>query len=75
MNYEASKKVVEMSKLAGLWDWLLPGLISLSPMGAVAYYSAGAEIEPPQRESARTVRRVLVSERLRGPAVIPLARL
>jgi hypothetical protein len=43
-------------------------------MGAVAYYNAGAEIEPLQRESARTGRRVLVSERLRGSAILPVVR-
>jgi len=32
-----------MSKLGRLWDLLLPGLICLEPMGAVAYYNAEAQ--------------------------------
>jgi hypothetical protein len=39
-----------MSKLGRLWDWLLPGLISLSQMGAFAYYIASAEEEAPRYE-------------------------
>jgi hypothetical protein len=48
-----------MSKLGRLWDWLLPGLISLSQMGAFAYYAAAAEEDPPRYE-LRTVLRPLV---------------
>jgi hypothetical protein len=37
-----------MSKLGRLWDWLLPGLISLSQMGGFAYYvvEEAADHEP-----------------------------
>lgn len=34
-----------MSEQGRLWDWLLPGLICLSPMGAIAYYNAAADEE------------------------------
>jgi len=64
-----------MQKLERVWDWLLPGLISLSPMGAIAYYNAVAEEEAPQPEPAGVGRRALLSDELRGPVLIPLARL
>lgn len=64
-----------MSKLGVLWNWLLPGLICLDPVGATAYYSAGAEKESPRRESARARRRASVPEAVMGAAIIPLARL
>ena len=37
-----------MSKFGRMWDWLLPGLIALSQMGAFAYYIARAEEELPR---------------------------
>jgi len=45
-----------MSKLSRIWDWLLPGLISLSQMGAFAYYVAGVEEEVPPLELRRARR-------------------
>ncbi|OLC23934.1 MAG: hypothetical protein AUJ02_04645 [Chloroflexi bacterium 13_1_40CM_3_65_12] len=62
-----------MSKLGRLWDWLLPGLICLCPIGAIAYYSAGAEKEAPRDASPRVGR--LASGALRGSVAIPLVRL
>jgi hypothetical protein len=64
-----------MSKLSRLWDWLLPGLISMSPIGAIAYYCAGAEIETPRYESKRAGRPALAADNRIGAAVLPLARL
>jgi hypothetical protein len=64
-----------MSKLGRLWDRLLPGLICLCPMGAMAYYNAGAENDVPQHDSASTERHDLVSHSLMGAAAVPLARL
>lgn len=40
-----------MSKLGRLWDLLLPGLICLEPMGAVAYYNAEAQSGASRHES------------------------
>jgi hypothetical protein len=62
-----------MSRLGWFWDWLLPGLICLCPMAAIAYYNAGAENEVPNDESPRVERRV--PDALRGSVVIHLARL
>jgi len=62
-------------ELDRFWEALLPGLICLSPMGAIAYHYAGTEIAAPNRESKRGEPRVLVSEQLIRAAVIPLARL
>jgi hypothetical protein len=64
-----------MSKLRRLLDWLMPGLIYLSPMGALAYYTAGAEQEPSQHELPRVEERALVFDALTGPRVISLARI
>ncbi len=64
-----------MSKLGRLWEWLLPGLICLSPIGAIAYYCAGAEIETPRYESKRAGRPALAADARMGAAVVPLARL
>ncbi|HEV2034354.1 MAG TPA: hypothetical protein VGU71_09165 [Candidatus Dormibacteraeota bacterium] len=64
-----------MSKLGRLWNWLLPGLIYLSPIGAIAYDNAATENEAPDYESKRAGRRALVSDAPRRGAVIPLARL
>jgi hypothetical protein len=63
-----------MSKLGRLWDWLLPGLICLSPTGAIAYYNAGAEDETAHYESKRAWQRA-AADAPRGRIVIPLARL
>jgi hypothetical protein len=63
-----------MSKLGRFWDWLLPGLICLCPMGAIAFYNASAENEAPHQDSASSVRRGVVSHPLIGAAVIPIAR-
>jgi hypothetical protein len=67
--------VVGMSKLGRLWDWLLPGLISLNPCGAIAYYSAGAENQLPRPELVRARRRESVPGAVRSTAIIPLAHL
>jgi hypothetical protein len=63
-----------MSKLDRFLDWLLPELICLSPMVAIAYYNAGAENGAGHRESVRAERIPLVSSPPIGAAVIPLAR-
>jgi hypothetical protein len=63
-----------MSKLGRFWDWLLPGLICLCPMGAMAYYNAAAETEARHLDSKRAGRRSLVSNSLMGAATIHVAR-
>jgi len=65
-----------MSRTSRFWDWFLPGLICLNPMGAIAYYNAGleAEGEAPQFESRRADRRALGSDAPRRRAIVPLAR-
>ncbi len=63
-----------MRKLDRVWDWLLPGLIALSPMGAIAYYDLVAE-KGQRYESTRVVRRPTASDPERGAAVITIARL
>jgi hypothetical protein len=50
-----------MSKLGRLWDWLLPGLISLSQMGALAYYIADCEEEEMRKEPMKARLRVVVA--------------
>lgn len=64
-----------MSKLGRILDWILPGLICLSPMGAIAYYDGGAEDEAPHSESKRTAPRAAISDVYMRAAVIPFARL
>jgi hypothetical protein len=64
-----------MSKLSLFWDWLLPGLICLCPMGALAYYSATTETEAAPPESERAGGRGLVSNSVTGAALIPVARI
>ena len=64
-----------MSKLGRIWNWLLPGLMCLDPVGAIAYYSAGAETDSPRSESARARRRASMPDAVRKAAIIPLARL
>lgn len=62
-----------MNKLGELWDWLLPGLMSLCPEGA-AYYNAVAEQEASREESRPLEQRALVRDVMRNPVVIHLAR-
>jgi hypothetical protein len=57
-----------MRELGRLWDWLLPGLIGMSPMGAIAYYNARAENEAADDE-VPPLRR-LVPDARRRPATI-----
>jgi hypothetical protein len=64
-----------MRKLGRWWDWFLPGLICLCPMGALAYYNASLENEMPHFESKRVGRRAPVSESHTRTTVIPFARL
>jgi hypothetical protein len=64
-----------MSKLGVFWDWFLPGLICLDPVGAIAFYSSGAEKESPGLEPASARRRELVPDAVRRAAIIPLAGL
>jgi hypothetical protein len=63
-----------MSKLGRFWDWLLPELICLCPMGAVAFYDARAEAAVPHQDLASTRRPDLDSHALMGAAVISIAR-
>src|SRR3989442_2353823 len=60
-----------MSKLGRLWDWLLPGLICLCPIGAIAYCSAGAEKEAPRDASPRVTAGFRGAERLGSHAPRP----
>ena len=64
-----------MDKRRRYWNWFLPGLICLCPMGALAYYNAGPEHEVLHFESKRAGRRAQVSESHSRTAVIPFARL
>jgi hypothetical protein len=64
-----------MSKLSRFWDWLLPGLICLCPMGALAYYNATAETEAAPPESERAGGHRLVSSSVMGAALISVARI
>jgi len=64
-----------MRNLGRSWNWLLPGLICLSPMGAMAYYNVTAEAEASHPGSERRGRRGLVSKSLIGAAIIPVARI
>jgi hypothetical protein len=63
-----------MSKLGRMCDWLLPGLICLSPTGAIAYHNAGPENEAPHYESKRAGRRALGADPRTGAAVMALGR-
>ncbi|HMJ39877.1 MAG TPA: hypothetical protein VK606_10015 [Verrucomicrobiae bacterium] len=63
-----------MAKLSKWWDWLLPELIFLCPMGAMAYYNATAETEAAHPHSERARRRSVISTSVMGAAVIPVAR-
>ena len=63
-----------MRKSDRKWDWLLLGLISMSPMGAIAYYNARAEEEQPEYLApARAPHHALISETTPGPVVVRLA--
>ena len=62
-----------MSKLDRLFDRLLPGLIWMCPIGAIAYYNADLEQETSPRDTSRAERRALVSDVVLGAAAIPLA--
>ena len=64
-----------MRNLGRWWNWLLPGLICLSPMGAMAYYNVTAETEASHPDSERGGRRGLVSKALIGAAIIPVVRI
>jgi hypothetical protein len=63
-----------MGKLSKWWNWLLPGLICLYPMGAMAYYNATAETEAAHPHSERAGRRSVISTSVMGAAIIPVAR-
>ena len=64
-----------MGKLRRFWDWLLPGLVYLCPMGAMAYYNTAAEAPAAHLDSERAGRRSLVSNSLLVAAIIPAARI
>jgi hypothetical protein len=55
------------------WDWVLRGLVCLCPMGALAYYTAGAE-EQRHDESPIVEQRAPVFFAPQRQVVIPLAR-
>jgi hypothetical protein len=58
-----------------LWEWLLPGLICLSPMGAIAYYCASAGEEAPLPEAPAAKRLARVSDPVGRAGGIRLIRL
>ena len=62
-----------MSKSHRRWDWILRTLICLCPMGALAYYTAGAE-EERHDESQRVEHRAPIFFVPQGQVVITLAR-
>lgn len=62
-----------MSKWDWRWDWLLRGLIFLSPMGALAYYTAGAE-EERHDKSPTAENRAPAFFAAQGRVVMPLGR-
>ncbi len=62
-----------MSNWDRRWDWILRGLVCLCPMGALAYYTAGAEDER-HDESPRVEQRVPAFLAPQGQVVIPLGR-
>ena len=60
----------------GRWsNWLLPELISLCPMGAMAYYNVTAETEASHPDSERAGRRGVVFDPLTGATIIPVVRI
>jgi hypothetical protein len=64
-----------MSAQRRLWEWLLPGLICLSPMGAIAYYNADARQAAPVPEAPTAKRRAPISDAVGSAGVIRLVRL
>jgi hypothetical protein len=64
-----------MNKLSRLWDWLLPALICLCPMGAMAYYNSADETETAHPDSERAGRLGLVSGSPMGAGIIRVARI
>lgn len=58
-----------------LLDSLLPGLIALDPMGAMAYYLAIAGQEPPNSGTPRIRRPYLVSDSVKGATTTKLVDL
>jgi hypothetical protein len=60
-----------MNRLSQMWDRLLPVLIYVDPMVAMAYYHSIA-IEKTSTKAATAPRRGLVSDTLRGIAVLEL---
>lgn len=64
-----------MSKLGRLLNLLLPALICLSPMGAIAYYNSEFENEAEHPESAAAKQHPYFPDTLRGPVVVRLAQL
>ncbi len=61
-----------MSGLGEMRDWLLPALIHLDPMVAMAYYQSVATDEASTKAPVTAPRRALVSNALRGMAVLDL---
>ena len=61
-----------MSRFGQMRDWLLPALIHLDPMGAMAYYQAVAKDEASTKAPVTPPRRALVSDLLKGTAVFDL---
>jgi hypothetical protein len=64
-----------MRKLGRWWEWLLPGLICLCPMGAMAYHNSTAETEASHPDSERAGRLSLDSGPPMGAAIIRVARI
>jgi hypothetical protein len=63
-----------MRKSDRKWDWLLFGLICMSPMGAIAYYNARADEEQHAHPApARAPHHAVISETTPSPAVVRLA--
>jgi hypothetical protein len=62
-----------MRELDRLWDWVLPGLISLSPSGAIAYYEAVADNDAAFQNSEREEGRAAAPNRLIAVPVVPFA--
>ncbi len=63
-----------MGKSDRKWDWLLLGLVCMSPMGAIAYYNARAEEEQHEHLApARAPHHALISETTPGPVIVQLA--
>jgi hypothetical protein len=63
-----------MSNLRWFWGWLLPGLVCLSPMGALAYWNAGADEEASHGEPPPVEPRVYRARR-GSVVIVPIALL